>query len=199
MPATSAEHAVEDDPLDGVLVRAQAGDEAAFRALWTALQPRLLRYLRVKARDVAEDVAAETWLHAVRDLDRFSGNAADFRAWLFTIGRNRAVDAARASSARPVHLVAEPVESTAAHAASAETVALERLSTTAALAMVRSLPAEQAELVALRILADLDVAAVARIVGKSPGAVRVAVHRGLRTLSKLAAASDVDERSVKVM
>jgi len=198
MPAGPAEHAVED-PLDGVLARARRGDDAAFHTLWTALQPRLLRYLRIKARDVAEDVAAETWLQVVRDLDRFDGDAADFRAWLFTIGRNRAVDAARARTARPVHLVADPVESATDHADSAETVAMERLSTAAALAMVRSLPAEQAELIALRVVAGLEVAAVARIVGKSPGAVRVAVHRALRTLSKVATASAVDDFSVKVM
>ena len=198
MRARPAEHAV-DDPLDGVLARARTGDDAAFHALWTALQPRLLRYLRIKARDVAEDVAAETWLHVVRDLDRFTGDAADFRAWLFTIGRNRAVDAARARAARPVHLVADPAESATARAESAENVAMERLSTAAALALVRSLPADQAELVALRVVAGLDVAAVAQIVGKSPGAVRVGVHRGLRTLSKLATSSDVDDLSVKVM
>ena len=197
MPASTPEHAVED-PLDGVLARARGGDEAAFHALWTALQPRLLRYLRVKAREVAEDVAAETWLHVVRDLGRFDGDAAGFRAWLFTIARNRAVDAARARAARPVHLVAEPIEPVDTHAASAEAVAMEQLSTAAALAMLRSLPPEQAELVALRILAGLDVAAVARIVGKSPGAVRVAVHRGLRTLSTLAGADESD-LSMKVM
>ena len=198
MPARPTEHAVED-PLDGVLARARAGDDAAFHALWTALQPRLLRYLRVKAREVAEDVAAETWLQVVRDLDRFVGDAEDFRAWLFTIGRNRAIDAARARTARPVYLVAEPVESATTHAASAESVALEQLSTAAALAMLRSLPADQAELVALRIVAGLDVAAVARIVGKSPGAVRVAVHRGLRTLSTLATPPAVDDLSMRVM
>jgi RNA polymerase sigma-70 factor (ECF subfamily) len=38
-------------------------------------------------------------------------------------------------------------------------------------------------MVALRVIAGLDVAAVAEIVGKSPGAVRVSVHRGLRALS----------------
>lgn len=198
MPEGTTEHAVED-PLDGVLARALTGDDAAFHALWTALQPRLLRYLRVKARDVAEDVAAETWLQVVRDLGRFSGDATAFRAWLFTIARNRAIDMARARQARPVHLVAEPLESPTGHAASAEAVAMERLSTAAALAMVRSLPADQAELVALRVVAGLDVAAVARIVGKSPGAVRVAVHRALRTLSKLATTSDVDDLSMKVM
>jgi RNA polymerase sigma-70 factor (ECF subfamily) len=36
----------------------------------------------------------------------------------------------------------------------------------------------------LRVIAGLDTEAVARIVGRSPGAVRVAAHRGLRRLAK---------------
>jgi len=38
--------------------------------------------------------------------------------------------------------------------------------------------------VALRVLGGLEVAEVARIVGKRPGAVRVLAHRGLRRLAK---------------
>jgi RNA polymerase sigma-70 factor (ECF subfamily) len=60
---------------------------------------------------------------------------------------------------------------------------MEQISTEQALALVASLPPEQAEMVALRVVAGLDVSAVAQIVGKSPGAVRVSVHRGLRALS----------------
>ena len=68
-------------------------------------------------------------------------------------------------------------------AVSAEAQALERLSTDDALRLVASLPPDQAELVALRVIAGLDVAAVAAITGRSPGAVRVGVHRALRVLS----------------
>src|SRR4051812_14668538 len=119
---------------------------------------------------------------AVRDLARFRGDADDFRAWLFTVARNRAIDAARASSARPVLLLPdlpEPATSTG----SAEAQALERLSTQDALRLVATLPADQAELVALRVIAGLDVAAVASITGRSAGAVRVGVHRALKVLS----------------
>jgi RNA polymerase sigma-70 factor (ECF subfamily) len=49
--------------------------------------------------------------------------------------------------------------------------------------LLGTLPADQAEAVALRVLAGLDTSAVAGILGKSPGAVRVALHRGLRTLA----------------
>lgn len=56
---------------------------------------------------------------------------------------------------------------------------------------VRELPAQQAEVILLRILADLDNATVARIVGRSPGAVRIAAHRGLRRLAQNLAVRDV--------
>jgi RNA polymerase sigma-70 factor (ECF subfamily) len=61
---------------------------------------------------------------------------------------------------------------------------LEGRSTRAALALVAELPADQAEVVALRVLGGLEVAEVARIVGKRPGTVRVLAHRGLRRLAQ---------------
>src|ERR1700745_2143603 len=90
-------HAMESgDSFDDALSRAMYGREGGFLVLWDNLQPRLLRYLRVLGCDDVDDVASETWLQALRDLARFSGPAeSEFRAWLFTIGRPRAIDAAR--------------------------------------------------------------------------------------------------------
>jgi RNA polymerase sigma-70 factor, ECF subfamily len=174
-----------DEALDDALQRARAGDETGFLELWRSLQPRLLRYLRVRGGDGFEDIAAETWLQIVRDLPSFIGTADGFRGWLFTIARHRAVDAARSRAARPAVPMADiSLVDRQASAPSAESQALERISTDDAIAMVAGLPAEQAEMVALRVIAGLDVAAVAEIVGKSPGAVRVSVHRGLRALSR---------------
>jgi len=61
---------------------------------------------------------------------------------------------------------------------------LEAQSTRAALALIAELPQSQAEVVVLRMVAGLDVAQVARIVGKRPNAVRVLAHRGLRRLAR---------------
>jgi RNA polymerase sigma-70 factor (ECF subfamily) len=63
-------------------------------------------------------------------------------------------------------------------------VALERLDTAAALALVGTLPPQQAEAVVLRVVAGLEPKQVAAVLGISPGAVRVAVHRGLRRLAE---------------
>jgi RNA polymerase sigma-70 factor (ECF subfamily) len=47
------------------------------------------------------------------------------------------------------------------------------------------LPAIQAEVILLRVVAGLDTDAVARLTGRSPGAVRVSAHRSLRRLAEL--------------
>jgi RNA polymerase sigma-70 factor, ECF subfamily len=175
-----------DEPVDleRALDLARHGDESGFVVLWRALHPALLRYLTVRGDDAPEDVAAETWLQVVRDLRRFEGDAAGFRAWLFTVARHRAVDQGRARTARPAVPVAEPQGERTETVPSAEHHAVEREATAAALRLVASLPPDQAEMVMLRVVAGLDVATVAEIVGKKPGAVRVAVHRALKSLSR---------------
>ncbi len=171
--------------LDEALVTARAGDEAGFLVLWDALQPRLLRYLRVVGCDDVEDVAAETWLQVVRDLPKFKkGSADEFRAWLFTIARHRAIDAARSRKRfRDKVLAAEPFADTVTMGNPVEDEVFHELSTRRAVALVAGLSKDQAEVVALRVIAGLDTAAVARMLRKTPGAVRVALHRGLRALS----------------
>ena len=170
-----------------VLARAQAGDEAAFARLFADVQPPLLRYLRVITPE-AEDVAGDTWLQVVTGLRGFRGQEEAFRAWLFTIARHRAADAGRSRARRPaVPLAAgEAARGLAAGqplAPDAADLALDGISTRAVVALIATLPRDQAEVVMLRVVAGLDVADVASIVGKSPGAVRVAAHRALRRLA----------------
>lgn len=173
--------------LDEALIKARTGDEAGFLVLWDALQPRLLRYLQVIGCDDVDDVAGETWLQVVRDLAKFKkDNADEFRAWVFTIARHRAIDAARSRQRlRDKVLGADPFAATVtvAMASPVEDEALAQLSTRQAVALVGQLPRDQAEVVALRVIAGLDTGDVARLLRKSPGAVRVALHRGLRTLA----------------
>jgi RNA polymerase sigma-70 factor (ECF subfamily) len=165
------------------LAGARSGDEAAFRYLWQQLQPRLLRFLRVYACEEPDDVASETWLQVVRDLGRFDGDEDGFRGWLFGIARNRAIDATRARARFRDRLFKAPAPEPGPADRPVELEVLEGLSTQQAITLVAGLPRDQAEAVALRVIAGLDTPAVARILRKSPGAVRVALHRGLRTLA----------------
>ena len=164
------------------LASAQGGDEIAFACLFRDVQPALLRYLQVITPE-AEDVAGETWLQVVKGLPRFRGGEEAFRAWLFTIARHRAVDAGRARTRRPDVPLADLEAADQQMSPDAAEAALEAISTQAVVALIATLPRDQAEVVMLRVVAGLDVADVARIVGKSPGAVRVTAHRALRRLA----------------
>jgi len=168
--------------LDDALARASTGDEAGFLELWRALQPRLLRFLRVLGCDDPEDVASETWLQVVRDLRTFSGSEDDFRRWLFTIGRHRVIDAARARSRRPAVPMISSLDLLADRHLVEDQV-LDGMSVEGAVALLARLSPDQAEAVALRVIAGLETPDVAKILGKSAGAVRVALHRGLKALA----------------
>jgi RNA polymerase sigma-70 factor (ECF subfamily) len=174
----------DDDDLLPALRAAQGGDEQGFAIVWRTLQPAVLRYLRVVVGDAAEDVASETWLQAARDLHRFSGDGAAFRGWLFRIARHRGIDERRRIGRRPEEPVASggsPDSGLRARDAAAE--ALEGSDTRWALELISSLPSDQAEAVMLRVVAGLDVATTAKVLGKRSGAVRVATMRGLRRLA----------------
>lgn len=173
------------------LAQAQNGDEAAFARIFRDAQPPLLRYLRVLAPDAADDVAGETWLQVVAGLRGFRGGEQEFRAWLFTIARHRAIDWSRWRARRPA--LPLPGDQTAGQlvAPDAADVALRQISSRAALALIAELPADQAEIIMLRVVAGLAATEVARLTGKTPGAVRVAAHRGLRRLAELASRAGV--------
>lgn len=180
-----------------LLRAAQQGDEAAFVQLFRTVQPRLLRYLSVVAGPLAEDVAADTWVSVVRDLAHFTGDdPAGFRAWVLSIARRRWVDEVRRRARRPEVPTADlPDTATAADVAEqvAETDQAARIMT-----LVQGLPPDQAEVIALRVVMGLDVTATAEAVGKTPGAVRVLAHRGLRRLAVLLQETDSTPHPVGV-
>ena len=178
---------MDDEELSAALTVALAGDEAGFAALWRLLHPPLLRYLRLLVGDAAEDVASETWLQTVRDLPGFTGDGMAFRAWLFRVARNRGIDEQRRARRRKEDPTADWDDPP--HGSDAATEAVERADTAWALDLIASLPRDQAEAVMLRAVAGLDAVHAARVLGKRPGAVRIAAMRGLRRL-----ADDVEAR-----
>jgi RNA polymerase sigma-70 factor (ECF subfamily) len=171
------------DDFPQTLARAATGDAQAFAVVWRETQPMLLRYLRLIAGADAEDIAQQTWLAVIEGLAGFAGTEPGFRRWVVTIARNIHVDQVRRKVRHPEDLTAMPVLEPADDAtADVADVVAERLSTEWALQLIATLPPAQREMVALRVIAGLDVGEVAALVGRSPGAVRVAVHRGLTRL-----------------
>jgi len=176
----------DDAELTAAVLAAQNGDETAFRAVYRAVHPRLLGYIRTLVGEPdAEDVASEAWLQIARDLDRFEGDADRFRGWAARIARNRALDHIRMRGRRPsiggdeTELTGKPSEADTAGEA------MEALATGDTLALIAQLPQDQAEAVVLRVVVGLDAKSAAQTLGKRPGAVRTAAHRGLKKLAEL--------------
>ncbi|KYG78729.1 RNA polymerase sigma factor [Roseivirga echinicomitans] len=74
------------------VLRCQAGDETAFRQLYSRYKPRTFAFLKGLVKSVeAEDLNQEVWLTVYRRIASLT-NATGFRMWLFQIARNRALD-----------------------------------------------------------------------------------------------------------
>src|SRR4051794_21370873 len=89
-----------DDAFVDLLTAARAGEEWAFGALFREWNPPLIRFLRARAPDAAEDLASEVWLTAARTIGQFQGGRPEWRAWLFTLAHRRSIDHIRRASRR---------------------------------------------------------------------------------------------------
>ena len=170
---------------DDVVPRAREGDQCAIEQLFCELQPRLLRFLRSQEHRAADDLAAEVWLAVARGIGRFEGDWDDFRAWIFAIARRRLADHRRTAVRRRTDIV--DAETFDQHLAddTTEIEALDKISGQQAAALITAvLGGDQAEVLLLRVLADLDVDQVASIMQREPNWVRVTQHRAMRTLAK---------------
>ncbi|MEU5308065.1 RNA polymerase sigma factor [Streptomyces sp. NPDC021562] len=185
-----------DGELGAAVVRAQDGDEGAFAFLYRIVQPGLLGYLRGVVGDDAEDVASDAWLEIARDLGRFKGDGAGFRGWTATIARHRALDHLRRRRVRPQAGGTDQDVLDLAGQHNTHEQALESLSTEWAMELIRGLPRDQCEAVLLRVVVGLDGPSAARVLGKRPGAVRTAAHRGLKSLARQLGIGGEAEESV---
>ncbi|MGA4840038.1 RNA polymerase sigma factor [Streptomyces sp. G45] len=171
-----------DAALSRALADAQRGDDAAFATVYRWVHPGLLGCVRGIVGDEAEDVASEAWLQIARDLRRFSGDGADFRRWAATVARNRARDHLRRRMSRPRLILAEGDALDVPDPRDPAEQVIERLAADDTLELVLALPPDQGRAVYLGVVVGLDGPAAARFLGKRPGAVRMALHRGLRRL-----------------
>ena len=144
----------------------------------------------------ADDLAAEVWLGVAQGIARFEGGRSDFTAWIFSIARRRLADHRRRAARRRTAVAAPETFEPIVDPVDSERLVVGRVDGAAAAALIaRLLPPAQAEVVLLRVLADLDVDHVARLLGQTPNWVRVNQHRAMRRLAeKLGSRLDVIPR-----
>jgi len=170
--------------LEDALERARAGDANGMAELYRAYAAPLLAYLvtQVRRREDAEDLLGEVFLSAMRDVSRFDGNIGGFRAWLYRIASNRAVDVARGTARRPEEPLAVAVEQPGEADPAGE--ALGKVDRERLWRAVMALPEAQRQVVAMRLAGSLSAPEIATVVGKPLGAVKALQHRALVNLTK---------------
>jgi RNA polymerase sigma-70 factor (ECF subfamily) len=168
-----------------LVARAQAGNAAAFGALYELHVDRIYRYLAFKLGDrtEAEDLTEQVFMKALESLGSFRWQGVPFSAWLFRIAHNQLVDHLRRRSRRPQAPLDEALPERAVRAdpeGHYEMVAeREEL-----LGAVAALTEQQRRVVELRFGADLPIAEVARVLGKTEGAVKALQHAAVRALQR---------------
>lgn len=167
-----------------VLTSAKAGDHATLEIIYRDLAPQVLGYLRAQGAHEPEDVASDVFVGLVRGLPRFRGDERAFRSWVFTIAHHKLMDERR-QQGRRLEVPADPdALRFLGPAGDVEGEALERLGGRNFLEAVRSLTPDQRNVVLLRVVADLPVADVARVLGRTQGAVKTLQRRAVARLAK---------------
>jgi RNA polymerase sigma-70 factor (ECF subfamily) len=156
---------------------AQAGSASDLEALFRAHWPRAHRaaYLVVHDAQLAEDIAQEAFLAAIRALDRFDRRR-PFGPWLHRIVVNRAIDAARARALRLESQLDESLPAPPAPPPPDGTV----------LAALAALPPDQRAVVVLRYLLDYTPGEIARLLDLPRGTVNSRLRRGLDAMKERA-------------
>ncbi len=156
-------------------------------------------YYELGDHHAAEDATARTFLAALTNLPRFEDRArpddgegaSTFKVWLFRIARNAIANERRRARRHPE----TPFDPTVAgaHIADPLDVASEaetREQAAAAWRAVGRLPGDRRRAVILRFVDELSTAEIAGILGRTEGAVRVLLHRALRSVAR-----DLDGRA----
>jgi RNA polymerase sigma-70 factor (ECF subfamily) len=174
---------------------AQTGDNDAFCDLWRITNPILLRYLRITAPELADDVASATWVKIARRLPSVTGDRTSLHIRLVRIARDEVAVRRRISRRHPDPIIG-PVRAETGPWATARCADTgpdqppgEALTSEQAVRLASLLPADVAEMVALRLVVGLTAAETATVLGLRCGSVIVAVHGGLRRTGSLVAAS----------
>jgi len=174
-----------ENKLEHALTAAQNGDEMAFEILWRENNSRLTKFVQARTykSDLDyEEIVSETWLNVARDVKKFKGDYSGFTAWVYSIARNRIIDSSRKRdrTIRPQAELEEAFWIPGNQNLERDFEASEGVKKI--IDQINKLPAAQAEVLMLKVVGDLKIEEIAKIVKKNTNSVRVLAHRGLTGL-----------------
>jgi RNA polymerase sigma-70 factor (ECF subfamily) len=140
----------------------------------------------------AEDATERTFLAALANLHRFEERArpadgegaSTFRVWLFQIARNTVAERRRNRRRHPETTLDDLPDAEAVAPGDLAVEVVVRDEAAAAMRAVDRLAGDRRRAVVLRFVHEMTTAEIAGVLGRSEGAVRVLIHRALRSVAR---------------
>lgn len=169
-------------PLEDLVARAKR-DPQFFGELYDQYFARVYAfvYRRVDDRPTAEDLTADAFLRALRNLSSFEGTAASFPAWLFRIAANVVNDHYRSLRHRPAPL---EIDRWADEHPGPEEIAVLQAEAEEVKLAVRYLTPDQQNVILMRFVGGLKLKEIAEATGRTEQAVKSLMFRALSTLRR---------------
>ena len=171
------------------LVERAKRDPNAFGELYDLYFLQIYRFVYSRMRDqaAAEDVTSEVFMKALKSIGRYQDTGKPFSAWLYQIAVNSVAD--RYRLARPVEDIDEQRD-LAVGGPALEEVAAQRDELRRIWSVVETLPGQQRIAMVLKFQEDMKIEDIAAVMGKSPGAVKLLIHRGVTRVRQLVGGED---------
>ena len=163
--------------------RAQKHNQEAFAELYERYFDKIYRYIVIRTGNTqeAEDMTQQVFLKVLRAISSFKWRGKPFSAWLFRIAHNQVVDYLRKKTKQPT----VPFEQSLARSEdNPYLLAEQKLEMKQLLLAVGELTEAQREVISLRFTSELPIAEVAKVMGKSLGAVKALQHSAIVALRK---------------
>ena len=160
------------------LVERAKREPIAFGELYDRYLLQIYRfvYSRVRDQTAAEDVTSEVFMKALRSIGRYQDTGKPFSAWLYQIAVNSVAD--RYRGAKPVEDI-DDQRDLAFGGPALEEVAAQRDELRRIWSVVDTLPRQQKIAMVLKFQEDMKIEDIAVSMGKTPGAVKLLIHRGV--------------------
>lgn len=169
--------------------RAQQHDQEAFAQLYEKYFDKIYRYVALKIgnRVEAEDMTQQVFVNALHSIASYKWRGYPFSAWLFRIAHNQVVDYLRKKTRQPTVSLNE---SLTASEINPQKTAEQRMNAEQLVLATRKLTPAQQEVILLRFAGELPIAQVAKIMGKSEGAIKALQHSAIVALRKILIAAE---------
>ncbi len=169
---------------ESLVRRAQQHDQTALTQIYEENFDRIYRYivLKIGERTEAEDMTQQVFLSAFKSISSYKWKGTPFSAWLFRIAHNRIVDHLRKKSKRATVSLDENLVSGSSNPGMEAERNMEIADLVSA---ARRLTDAQQEVISLRFAGGLPIAEVARVMGKSQGAIKALQHSAVAALRRI--------------